>query len=105
LDFGGLLTQIDGSTFGIRESQQVSLSLRDDVEMMRLLTFVLCSIVWGQKFQSNVTTVEWLSSRFAAGSLAMMDSLNPKVEAQGDVPQYGTILVFHWVPTVSLPRL
>ncbi|PVF98745.1 hypothetical protein CPB86DRAFT_806652 [Serendipita vermifera] len=54
-------------------------------------------IIWGQKFESNTTRVEWLSSRFAAGSLAMLDLLNPKVEAQGSVPKSGTLLVPHWM--------
>ncbi|KIM26825.1 hypothetical protein M408DRAFT_25093 [Serendipita vermifera MAFF 305830] len=57
-------------------------------------------IVWGQRFQGNVTRVEWLSSRFAAGSLAMLDLLNPKVESQGEVPAHGTVLVVHWIPMI-----
>lgn len=98
----GLSTPIDGSTSGIRESQYFCI-IETVYGGRELLTTVLCSIVWGQRFESNVTRVEWLASRFSAGSLAMMDSLNPKVESQGNVPMYGTILVVRWVPTVSFP--
>jgi hypothetical protein len=31
----------------------------------------------------------------------MLDLMNPKVEAQGNAPKYGTVLIIHWFYTVS----
>ncbi|KAI9680366.1 MAG: hypothetical protein M1829_001252 [Trizodia sp. TS-e1964] len=52
---------------------------------------------WAQPVYSNATTMGWLITNYAAGVVAAIGELAPKIEINGNEPYYGVTLSVKWL--------